>query len=483
MTTAELVEAAKAVLAAEAAEKEAKALKESQRREKAKVSKRQAANTELVRRCEEFGLVMPEDISTDENGKIKDTLANCIHILEWQPWGFGFDQLAQQFVFRGEVKWSDHYGRELNDDLVRAIRFQMIEVWGVEFSTQQVWDSLLALCRAAPFHPVREYLDSLEWDGEKRLDRWMPTYLGSPDSVYTRAVGAKWMLGAVGRAKHPGCKFDQMLILEGPQGTEKSSALGVLGGEYFSDAEVGNVRDKDAVMLLQGAWIQEIAEMATMARSDVNDLKGFISRKADRYRPPYGRAVLKVPRGFILAGTINPGGGGYFIDQTGNRRFWPVVTGAIDLAGLERDRDQLWAEATARYAEGESLVLAKELWAIAAAEQDARRIAHPWEDDLEAWTESVTAHTCFAHTDPGKCTTYPDDCVHLAADCFDDKGKLHKIHSRDLLSKCLGIPPGKKSPTHGKELKNIMAANPKWAYRNQLRIGDVAGIGGYERVM
>lgn len=483
MTAAELIDAAKALLAAGAAEKEAKALKEKQRRDTAKLSKRQAANTELVQRCEAFGLVMPEDISFDENGKIRDSLENCIHILEWQPWGFGFDQLAQQHVFRGEVKWSDHYGRELNDDLVRAIRFQMIEVWGVEFSTQQVWDSLLVLCRAAPFHPVREYLDGLEWDGYARLDRWMPTYLGSPDNDYTRAVGSKWMLGGVGRVRHPGCKFDQMLILEGLQGTEKSSALGTLGGDFYSDAEVGNVRDKDAVMLLQRAWIQEIAEMATMTRSDVNDLKGFISRTTDRYRPPYARTVVSLARGFILAGTINPGGGGYFIDQTGNRRYWPVVTGEIDLAGLARDRDQLWAEAALRYAKGETLVLPKELWGVAAAEQSARRVSHPWEDDLTAWTESVTSETCFTHSDPGKCNVYDGHCVRLPADCFGADGKLHRVHSRDLLSKCLGIPSGKKSTAHGKDLKNIMAAKPNWVYRSQLRIGDVAGIGGYERIL
>lgn len=474
--------AVKAALGEEVARKEAKAQKQKQYRDKKKTERKEASGKELVRRCEDLGLVMPQGIDVDENGNIKNTLANCIHILESQPWRFSFDQLAQTCVFRGEVKWPAHYGTELTDDLVRVLRFQIIDVWDVEFSTQNVVDSLLVLCRAAPFHPVVEYLNGLKWDGVKRLDGWLTTYLGTPDNTYTRAVGTKWMLGAVARAKQPGCKFDQMLILEGPQGSEKSTAIATLAGEqFFSDAELGNVRDKDAVLVLQGAWIQEMAEMATMTKSDVNDQKGFISRRKDKFRPPYGRAPVTLPRGFILVGTINPGGGGYFIDQTGNRRYWPVVTGVIDLDGLRRDRDQLWAETVARYKNGESLVLPKELWTIAAAEQDARRVSHPWEDEIEAWVATVTANTCFTHNDSSQCFNGKGDCVHLAADCFGKDGKLQKIHSRDLLSKCLAIPRGLQNTAHGKQLKTVMAAKKNWTYHPQLRIGDIAGIGGYQR--
>ena len=473
--------ALEALLAKQDAKKEAKAQKQKQFRDKKKAERKSENSKELEKRCKDFGFIMPDGIDTDEHGNIKNTLANCNHILKSQPWGFAFDQLAQAFVFRGDVKWDAHYGRELTDDLVRVIRFEIMEVWGVEFSTQNVWDSLMVLCRAAPFHPVVEYLSRLEWDGVERLDRWLTTYLSAPENEYTKAVGTKWMLGAVARATQPGCKFDQMLILEGPQGTDKSSSLAVLGGDWFSDAELGNVRDKDAVMMLHGAWVQEIAEMATMTKSDVNDLKAFISRTHDRYRPPFGRAVIKVPRGFIPAGTINPGQGGYFIDQTGNRRYWPVSTGAIDLEALRRDRDQLWAEASVRQAQGESLVLPKRLWAIAAAEQDARRVIHPWEDEIEAWLESVAPDTCFAHTDTSKCVTGAGDCANLSLECFGANGKLTQIHSRDLLSKGLGIPRGMQTTAHGKQLKTIMAAKSGWTYNKQLRIGGITGIGGYER--
>ena len=479
-TAEAIADAVNAAMAAERARKEAKAQKQKQYRGKKKAENRDATSKELARRCEDLGLVVPRETDKDENGRIKNTLANCVAILESQPWGFAFDELAQEFVFRGEVSWPAHYGKVLTDDLVRAIRFEIVNVFDVEFSTPNVFDSLMVLCRAKPFNPVVEYLDKLEWDGVARLDSWLAVYMGAPDNYYTRAVGPKWALGAVARAMKPGVKFDQALILEGEQGSDKSTGIETLAGEgFFSDAELGNVRDKDAVLNLQGVWIQEMAEMTTMTKSDVNELKGFISRKTDKIRAPFGRLPIKLPRGFVLVGTINPGQGGYFIDQTGNRRYWPVVTGAVDLQGLKRDRDQIWAEAVTRYKAGESLFLPKELWGIAAQEQDARRLAHPWEDEIEAWMESVTPETCFTHKDTGKCIT--GDCMHLPADCFGTDGKLRRIHSRDLLSKACGIPPGSRNTAHGRTLKTIMARKKGWTYRGNLAIGGVKGIGGYER--
>jgi predicted P-loop ATPase len=362
--------AAKAYAEAEAARKAADAQKQKQYRERKKAERREATSKELIRRCADFGLVMPEGIQTDENGKVKDTLDNCYCILAGQEWGFAFDELAQEHVFRGEVIWPDHYGRVLTDKLTLAIRLQMIDVFGVEFSMKQVEESIVALCNANPFSPVAEYLESVRprWDGVKRVEKMLHKYFGAKDTRYHSAVGAVFMVGAVARAMQPGCKHDSMMILEGPQGSGKSTALSILGGEWYSDAELGNLKDKDAAMVLRSIWIQEIPELASMRRADMNTLKAFVTRQVDRYRPTRANLPINQPRSCLFVGTYNPDGNdGYLTDASGNRRFQPVVTGKIDLKALAADRDQLWAEAAQMFADGYSTVMPSDLWIEAAA--------------------------------------------------------------------------------------------------------------------
>lgn len=234
------------------------------------------------------------------------------------------------------------------------------------------------------YHPVRDYLDGLTWDGEGRLDDWLTRYCGAEDSEFVRAVGRIVLLAAVRRVRRPGCKFDEMLVLEGAQGIGKSQVLNALAvkEEWFSD-EVPLAGDgKLAIEALNGRWIAEAAELKGMRNKEVEHLKAFLSRTHDRGRLAYDRITSEVPRQFIIIGTTNSEH--YLMDMTGNRRFWPVHIERADVEGLTRDRDQLWAEAAHREAQGESIRLPEDLWAAAGAEQDKRVLEDPYFGTLAA---------------------------------------------------------------------------------------------------
>jgi predicted P-loop ATPase len=202
----------------------------------------------------------------------------------------------------------------------------------------------------------------------------------------TRAVGARWLISATARIYQPGCKADCCLILEGPQGIYKSTALQVLAAEWYSD-DVADLSTKDAPLGTRGKWILEFAEMDAIAKSTPSKIKAFISRLTDHFRAPYERRAKDYPRECVFAGTVN--NSSYLRDETGARRFWPVVCGRINLDALRRDRDQLWAEAVARYRRGECWWLdTPDLVAAAEKEQSERYDDDPWETPIAAWLKN-----------------------------------------------------------------------------------------------
>jgi len=201
------------------------------------------------------------------------------------------------------------------------------------------------VAHANPFHPVLEYLDSLEHDGEERLDHWLIDHLHVDDSPYTRLVSRYFLIGMCMRVLQPGCKFDYCLVLEGLQGRRKSSALRVLGGEWFSDIEL-DLANKDSMSNIRGKWLHEFGEMGSLARAESNRQKSFLSRQIDEFRPVYGRREIRCKRQSVFGGSTNEWA--WNKDPTGGRRFWPVeVRGDIDTVRLAAIRDQLFAEAFA----------------------------------------------------------------------------------------------------------------------------------------
>jgi predicted P-loop ATPase len=225
--------------------------------------------------------------------------------------------------------------------------------------------------------------------------------MGAADTELNRAIGAKFLIGAVARVMKPGAKVDTAPVFESRQGLHKSQVLAVLGGEWFSDDMPADLKSKDAGIALQGVWIMEQSEMHGFRKADVDTLKSFMSRCVDRFRPPYGRVAKNFPRQCVLAGTMNPSGNGYLVDETGDRRFWPVLCGVgwptdrkIDLDALREDKDQLWAEARVRFQAGEAWWLdTADLGAAQEKEADARYDGDVWTDIVLSYVENKASVT------------------------------------------------------------------------------------------
>lgn len=249
--------------------------------------------------------------------------------------------------------------------------------WAVAPKTVSLEAAIALVCDNNRFDAVQTYLMHLTWDGVSRLDDGAARYFGAVDTPYHRAVFSKWMLSAVERARHPGCQVDHVLILEGPQGTLKSSALRVLAGDaHFSDAlpELGT---KEALEHCLGPWILELSELTQVNRAEVETLKAFITAREPSFRHAYARRTTSHPRRCVFAGTTNSDT--YLKDTTGNRRFWPLKCGTIDLEALRTDRDQLWAEALVRVRAGEAWhITDPAVLSVVAEAQADRRMVDPW---------------------------------------------------------------------------------------------------------
>lgn len=249
-----------------------------------------------------------------------------------------------------------------------------------------VTEAVNVVAASNAFHAARSYFETIRWDGERRLDNWLARYLGAAASPYTAAVGAMWTISCVARVICPGAKVDHTLILEGPQAAGKSTALKTLAGEAWFSDQVEDLASKDAAMQLQGRLIVELAELDALSRAEVTRAKAFLTRTHDKFRPPYGRRVVEVPRQCVFAGSTNSSA--YLRDATGGRRFWPVRVGTIDLDSLQRDRDQLWAEAVDAYQNGRPWWPDASQADVFAAEQEERFQVDAWETEIAKWMET-----------------------------------------------------------------------------------------------
>jgi len=250
----------------------------------------------------------------------------------------------------------------------------------VSFKSCDAAGGLIAIAHAIPVDPVRDYLDRLVWDGCSRVDGWLTTYLGVAPSPYSNAVGTAWLISGVARTYQPGCQADYLLVLEGPQGVGKSRSLRALGGPEWTMRTTLDPSSKDSALSLHGPWIVEWAELDGLSRREATAVKAFVDRGRDWLRPPYARCHVMLLRRSVLAGTTNDAT--YLTDPTGGRRYWPVRVTRCDVDGLARDRDQLWAEAVARYRAGEKWWLDREMETLAAGEQSLREDTDPWLDSV-----------------------------------------------------------------------------------------------------
>lgn len=339
-------------------------------------------------------------LTTSDTGKMERTLNNLATILSKHPdWAgvIGYDLFAERMVLRKSPPfprptheppvWQDV------DDLRTVAWLEKHERYRGPF--ELVCRAITTVARAQAFHPVRDYLRSLRWDGVKRIDSWLATVFGTPDGEYSQAVGRCFLVAAVARAMRPGCKADTMLVLESAQGQGKSTAVRMLCNDqaWFTDA-VGEMGSKQAMEALAGRWIVELAELDSIGRSEISAVKAFLSATADKYRPAYGRHVVEQLRQCVFVGTVNPGVTGYLRDETGNRRFWPVAqTRKADLAWLDAQRHQLWAEAVVAFDAGEPWHLSAHLEQLASGEQGERVMHDEWQELIAHWLIGKTEIT------------------------------------------------------------------------------------------
>lgn len=313
-----------------------------------------------------------------DEGRFQNTINNVVLILQNDPnlkKAVGYNEFSNRIVILKSLPWHDIDSDSANDwrdSDDSALRHYIERKYGIHCPNKS-YDALSFVAMENKFHPIRDYLNSLNWDREKRLETLLIDYLGAEDTSYNRIVVRKTLTAAVARVFKPGIKFDNMLVAVGRQGVGKSQLPSKLGGRWYSDSLI-TVQGKEAYESLQGCWILEMAELAATKKAEVEAVKHFISKSEDSYRPAYGRNIAYYPRQCIFWGTTNDEE--FLKDKTGNRRFWPVDVGITkptkDLWTDfdEKTRDMIWAEAAELWKKGEKLYLSKEEEEAALSQQE-----------------------------------------------------------------------------------------------------------------
>lgn len=400
------------------------------------------------------------------NGGFAKTLKNYKIIINNDP---NFKGKIRMNLFSGridvvgELPWTRATNSPLwTDTDTTELRAYMEPIIG-RASKNDVADAVDACAGEHAYHPVRDYLNSLTWDGTPRLDTLFIDYLGAADTPYIRAVTRKSFTAAVARVMTPGIKYDTMVVIIGTQGRYKSTILAKMGGAWFSDS-LRNFGTKDSMETIQGTWINEIAEMQAMNNSEIDAVKAFLSKQSDYYRAAYGHYAAEHLRQCVFFGTTNTHD--CLRDTTGGRRFWPVD---IDLQprkkdvfrDLDAERDQLWAEAVVRWRLGEPLHLPPELEAEAGLVQEDHRERHPWEGKIEEFiAKPVPAD--WLKWDENRRSMYWGGGIHFDGELVQRK----RICAVEIWCECLGKTQGDFQQRYARMINQLLEKMPGW-----IRIG------------
>lgn len=365
------------------------------------------------------------NLKLNQHGNPVDCLHNIVQILlhypKWQG-VIAYDEFALRIIKRKLPPLPNPTLGSWQDVDNHKTAIWIDNHFGFEPSENAIQRAVMVVAEYQQYHPIREYLASLKWDGKYRVRNWIEQYMGAVETPANRVFQLCFLIGAIARIMKPGCKVDTVLILEGLQGILKSTALKVLfGDEWFTDSafELGS---KDGFLTMRGKWCIEMAELDKLKKAEASKAKAFFSQRRDEYRPPYGRNVMDVPRQCVFAGTVNEDS--YLVDPTGGRRYMPVKVTKINLKALQVDRDQIWAEAFHLYQSGEKWWFDSNLDYIQTA-QDERYDADPWEDAIRLFLDEGI------------------------------DGPLYKVHTNDLQN-CIGIELERFGKLEHNRIKGIM---------------------------
>lgn len=430
--------------------------------------------------------VSEADLERTDKGILKNTIRNVTILIRLNPAfdGVHTNLMADTIDITSELPWGKKSGIWTDSDDVQLRAY--LEPFA-QFPRQTVMDGLQKVADDRAVHPVRDYLEGLPpWDGIPRVDTLLINYLGAEDSEYTRQVTRKTLCAAVKRILVPGCKFDTILVLNGPQGIGKSTLIQKLGGEWFNDSlALSDAQTKVGAEKLQGYWILEIGELAGMKKTDIETLRSFISRQDDVFRAAYARRVTHHKRQCIFIGTTNAGDKGYLRDLQGNRRFWDVrVYGGDGMQEVfdltDDDVAQIWAEAKARLAAGEELILRGDVLKEAEERQRQALESDPREGQVQEYLDTLLPEDWYNRTVSQRLDW-------LSAD-FDGRAEHPGVVQRDRVCnaeiwvECFRRPIGQMEAKDSYAIAGIMKKMPGWQRaRSNKRIRGYGAVGVYER--
>lgn len=302
-----------------------------------------------------------------EGGKLLKTIANlvnCFYIDENLKDLFIYNEFSGTIEYSRNAIWHGvEKGQELRDKDIVFVQYYLAHNKQFEMGIDKITNAITELSERNHFHPVREYLDNLIWDGEKRLDEWLSKTTGTDSNAYSRAVGSKYLMAAVARIYHPGIKFDNVLVFEGEENMGKSTIFRTLSNPWFTDSIDLMQKDEKIIEKMRGSWFLEVAEMFGVNDNNQERIKSFLTRQDDVHRLPYDRLSVRLKRQSVFCGSSNKLA--YLFGEDGNRRFWPIKCEKIDIQWLKENRDQVFAEAKIRWQLGEVLYLNPELFELA----------------------------------------------------------------------------------------------------------------------
>ena len=423
-----------------------------------------AANAEFEDDGEE---VTENDLDRNDKGILKPTIHNVVTLLKLNPAfnGVHTNLLADTIDITTELPWGKKTGIWQDSDDVQLRAY--IEQFG-QFSKQTVIDGLQKVSDDRAVHPVRDYIESLPpWDRVPRLDTLLVDYLGADDTEYVRQVTRKTLCAAIKRVLIPGCKFDTILVLNGPQGIGKSTLIQKLGREWFNDSlNLSDAGSKIGAEKIQGFWLLEIGELAGMRKMEIETLRSFISRQDDVYRAAYARRVTHHKRQCVFIGTTNAEDKGYLRDLQGNRRFWDVrVSGGDGLHEpwdlTEAEVSQIWAEAKVRLEEGEELILRGDVLAEAEERQRQALESDPREGPVQEYLDTLLPEDWYDRTISQRLDWLNSD--------FDGRQEhpgvmqRERVCNAEIWVECFKRPAGTMEMKDSYAIAGIMRKMPGWS--------------------